>query len=73
MEIFAFLPAIIALILTVTALSSIFDKQDEIIWRIWKLIFGVILLILTIYLTNLGLKEKSRSINNRYIYYNNYY
>jgi len=73
MEIFAFLPAIIALILTVTALSSIFDKQDEIIWRIWKLIFGVVLLILTIYLTNLGLKEKSHSINSRYIYYNNYY
>lgn len=73
MDIFAFIPAFIALILTVTALSSIFDKQDEIIWRIWKLIFGVVLLILTIYLTNLGLKEKSHSINSRYIYYNNYY
>lgn len=57
MEFFSFLPGIIVLILTIRILANIFDKKEEMIWRIWKIIFGIILLFLSIHLINLGFKE----------------
>ena len=57
MEVFALLPGIIALLLAVHILSSIFNTSEEFIWRIWKLIFGIILTVVSIYLVGKGLKE----------------
>jgi hypothetical protein len=57
MEVFALLPGIIALLLAVHILSSIFNKHEELTWRIWKLIFGVMLTVMAIYLVGKGLKE----------------
>ena len=66
MEIFAFMPALMSLIVTLYFLSSIYDKSDEWVWRLWKLIFGIVFVLLTIYLTNLGLKNYRQF--NRVIY-----
>ena len=57
MEVFALLPGIIALLLAVHILSSIFNTYEELTWRIWKLIFGVMLTVIAIYLVGKGLKE----------------
>ena len=64
MSFFAFLPAICAAIVTIVALSSIYDKNDEMVWRIWKLIFGIIVFIFTCYLFKLGLDD----VHKTYIY-----
>ena len=74
MDIFAFIPAFVSLIIAVYSLSNIFDKKDELTWRVWKLVFGILFTLLTIYFVNLGIKEIHRvnKYNNGYIYYNNY-
>lgn len=74
MDIFAFIPAFVSLIIAVYSLSNIFDKKDELTWRVWKLVFGILFTLLTIYFVNLGIKEIHRvnKHNNSYIYYNNY-
>jgi hypothetical protein len=75
MDIFAFIPAFITFIIAVYSLSNIFDKKDELTWRVWKLVFGILFTLLTIYFVNLGIREIHRvnKNNNSYIYYNNYY
>lgn len=71
MDIFAFIPALMILIVSVYTISGVFDKNEEFVWRIWKLIFSIILVLLTIYLTNRGIKEVRHNNSKSYIYYYN--
>lgn len=76
MEIYcALIPFIASLILTVTSFLSCLNKENETIWRAWCFIFGIVLVLITTFLFNLGADEVQK-YNRQYnhpIYYNDYH
>lgn len=76
MEIYcALIPFIASLILTITSLLSCLNKENETIWRVWCFMFGIVLVLITTFLFNLGAKEIQRYNRqyNYHEYYNDYH
>ena len=72
MEIYcALIPAIASLIITVVTFLSCMNKDNEIIWRVWCFIFGIVFVLLTTFFFNIGAKEVQRY--NRQYNYHEYY
>ena len=57
MEYFSLMPAAMCCIITIYIIASSFDKSDEYIMRFWKILFGIVLTLITVYLTNVGMDE----------------
>ena len=76
MEIYcALIPFIASLILTVASFLSCLNKENETIWRVWCFMFGVVLVLITTFLFNLGANEIQRYNRqyNYHEYYNDYH
>jgi uncharacterized membrane protein len=72
MEIYcALIPFIASLILTVTSFLSCLNKENETIWRVWCFMFGIVLVLITTFLFNLGADEVQKY--NRQYNYHEYY
>lgn len=54
----ALIPALMLLVLTVYTYISALDKDSgELVWRLWKMIFAIVLTFLTVYMTKVGINE----------------
>lgn len=57
MEYFSLMPAAMCCIITIYIIVGSFDKSDDYIMRFWKILFGIVLTLVTVYLTNVGMDE----------------
>ena len=64
----ALIPALMLLVLTIYTYTSALDKDSgELVWRLWKMIFAIVLTFFTVYMTKVGINEIKSSKKFEYV------